>query len=64
VRAEVDMNVVMTSSGRFIEVQGTAEGMAFTRSELDDLLGLAEHGIATILERQTELLATPPAPRR
>jgi ribonuclease PH len=63
VRAEVDMNVVMTSSGRFIEVQGTAEGMAFTRSELDDLLGLAEHGIATILERQTELLATPPAPR-
>ena len=63
VRAEVDMNVVMTSSGRFIEVQGTAEGMAFTRSELDDLLGLAEHGIAEILERQATLLETPPAPR-
>jgi len=63
VRAEVDMNVVMTSSGRFIEVQGTAEGMAFTRSELDDLLGLAEHGIAEILERQAALLETPPAPR-
>jgi ribonuclease PH len=63
VRAEVDMNVVMTSSGRFIEVQGTAEGMAFTRSELDDLLGLAEHGIAEILERQAALLEAPPAPR-
>jgi ribonuclease PH len=63
VRAEVDMNVVMTSEGRFVEVQGTAEGMAFTRSELDDLLGLAEHGIAQILELQAEALATPPVPR-
>ncbi|MGI8491580.1 MAG: ribonuclease PH, partial [Acidimicrobiales bacterium] len=45
-RAEVDMNVVMTSSCRFVEVQGTAEGAAFSRGELDDLLGLAEHGIA------------------
>ena len=63
VRAEVDMNVVMTSSGRFIEVQGTAEGLPFTRVELDDLLGLAEHGIATILERQASLLEEPPAPR-
>ena len=44
------MNVVMTSTGRFIEVQGTAEGMPFSRSELDDLLGLAEHGIAEILD--------------
>jgi ribonuclease PH len=63
VRAEVDMNVVMTSEGRFVEVQGTAEGMAFTRSELDDLLGLAEHGIAQILELQAEALATRPVPR-
>ncbi|MGQ0744170.1 MAG: ribonuclease PH [Acidimicrobiales bacterium] len=63
VRAEVDMNVVMTSAGRFVEVQGTAEGMAFTRSELEDLVGLAEHGIAEILEAQTAILATPP-PRR
>ena len=63
VRAEVDMNVVMTSSGRFIEVQGTAEGLPFSRNELDDLLGLAEHGIAEILDAQTEALATPPAPR-
>ncbi|HUP87046.1 MAG TPA: ribonuclease PH [Acidimicrobiales bacterium] len=63
VRAEVDMNVVMTSSGRFIEVQGTAEGLPFSRGELDDLLGLAEHGIATILDRQTALLETPPSSR-
>ena len=63
VRAEVDMNVVMTGSGRFIEVQGTAEGVPFSRGELDDLLGLAEHGIQQIFELQTELLAVPPGPR-
>jgi len=63
VRAEVDMNVVMTGTGRFVEVQGTAEGLPFTRSELDDLLGLAEHGIATILDAQSDLLLTPPPPR-
>jgi ribonuclease PH len=62
-RAEVDMNVVMTGSGRFIEVQGTAEGMAFTRNELDDLLTLAGKGIAEIVELQQELTAEPP-PRR
>jgi ribonuclease PH len=60
-RAEVDMNVVMTASGRFVEVQGTAEGMPFSRSELDELLSLGEHGIATILDAQAEVLATPPA---
>ena len=63
VRAEVDMNVVMTGSGRFIEVQGTAEGMPFSKDELQELLSLAEHGIAQILDAQTEVLATPPAPR-
>ena len=63
VRAEVDMNVVMTGSGRFVEVQGTAEGKAFSKSELDDLLSLAEHGIAEILEAQSAVLATPPPPR-
>jgi len=63
VRAEVDMNVVMTASGKFVEVQGTAEGLAFSRSELDDMLGLAEHGIAQILDLQTEVLATPPPAR-
>ena len=62
-RAEVDMNVVMTSSGRFVEVQGTAEGAAFTRDDLDELLSLAEHGIAALLDHQAELLATPPAAR-
>src|SRR5271154_7328146 len=51
-RAEVDMNVVMTGDGRFVEVQGTAEGMAFTRGELDQLVGLAEKGIAVLLEAQ------------
>jgi ribonuclease PH len=63
VRAEVDMNVVMTSEGRFVEVQGTAEGMPFSRSELDDLIGLAEHGIAHILDAQTAALADPPPAR-
>ncbi len=63
VRAEVDMNVVMTAEARFVEVQGTAEGLPFTRAELDDLLGLAEHGIASILDAQAEVLASPPPPR-
>jgi ribonuclease PH len=62
-RAEVDMNVVMTSGGDFVEVQGTAEGQAFSRSELDAMLALAEKGIAEILDMQVALLATPPEPR-
>ena len=60
-RAEVDMNVVMTSSGRFVEVQGTAEGLPFSKGELEDLLSLAEHGIAGLLEAQSEVLAVPPS---
>jgi ribonuclease PH len=63
-RAEVDMNVVMTGARRFVEVQGTAEGMAFSRSELDSLLGLAEDGIGQLLLAQREVLSTPPSPRR
>jgi ribonuclease PH len=63
-RAEVDMNVVMTGSGRFIEVQGTAEGMPFSRTELDELLALAEAGITEIFELQRALVAEPPTPRR
>ncbi|HLM18862.1 MAG TPA: ribonuclease PH [Acidimicrobiia bacterium] len=63
VRAEVDMNVVMTGTGRFIEVQGTAEGNPFSRSELDELLALAEKGITEIFELQRATLAEPPAPR-
>ena len=62
-RAEVDMNVVMTGSGRFIEVQGTAEGAPFSRGELDDLLGLAEGGITELLALQRALVAEPPAAR-
>ncbi|MGH9032041.1 MAG: ribonuclease PH [Acidimicrobiia bacterium] len=64
VRAEVDMNVVMTGSGRFIEVQGTAEGLPFSRTELDELLTLAEAGIGQVFELQREMLAEPPTPRR
>ena len=62
VRAEVDMNVVMTGDGRFVEVQGTAEGVAFTRAELDALLGLAESGIAEIVAAQQEMVAEAPTP--
>lgn len=61
--AEVDLNVVMTSSGRFVEVQGTAEGPPFARGELDDMLNLAEQGISQILEIQGEVLSSPPPER-
>ncbi|MEY2404825.1 MAG: ribonuclease [Acidimicrobiaceae bacterium] len=61
--AEVDMNVVMTGSGRFIEVQGTAEGLPFTRSELDTLLELGVKGITEIVELQEEMTSSPPTPR-
>jgi ribonuclease PH len=64
VRAEVDMNVVMTGAGRFVEVQGTAEGMPFTRNELDDLIGLAEKGIGELFALQLEVLTEPPTLRR
>jgi ribonuclease PH len=62
-RAEVDMNVVMTSSGRFVEVQGTAEGLPFSRVELDGMLDLAEQGIAALMEEQRRALSEPPPPR-
>lgn len=62
-RADVDMNVVMTASGRFVELQGTAEGMTFSRAELDGLLALAEQGISTLVERQAAVLASPPPAR-
>ena len=61
--AEVDMNVVMTEGGRFLEVQGTAEGMSFSRGELDELLALAEGGLREIFELQRLLLSDPPPPR-
>jgi ribonuclease PH len=59
-RAEVDMNVVMTSEGRYVEVQGTAEGQPFSRGELDSMLGLAEKGIRELIELQREMVAEPP----
>jgi ribonuclease PH len=54
---ETDMNIVMNDGGGFIEVQGTAEGHAFRRGELDQLLGLAEVGIARLCALQREALA-------
>ena len=54
--AETDMNVVMNDAGAFVEVQGTAEGHAFRRDELDALLNLAESGIRQIMQAQTEAL--------
>ena len=53
--AETDMNVVMNNGGGFIEVQGTAEGHAFRRHELDALLNLAASGIAQLFQLQTEV---------
>ncbi len=53
-----DMNVVMTGSGNFIEVQGTAEGETFGRSELDQLLALAERGIRALIGAQKRALAS------
>ena len=66
--AEVDMNVVMLQpvgggEASFVEVQGTAEGKAFTRDELDDLLGLAAHGLGQIFTVQRNVLSTAPVPR-
>ena len=54
--AETDMNVVMNSAGHFIEVQGTAEGHAFTRTEMNDMLALAEKGINEIVAKQSDIL--------
>ena len=56
--AETDMNIVMNDAGHFIEVQGTAEGHAFTDDEFTTMLGLARHGIADIIAAQTEAIAT------
>jgi non-canonical purine NTP pyrophosphatase (RdgB/HAM1 family) len=53
---DTDMNVVMTGAGHFVEVQGTAEGVAFTRAEMDALLGLAEKGIGELVTLQQQAL--------
>jgi ribonuclease PH len=55
-RADVDMNVVATGAGRFVEVQGTGEAGTFDRGELDALLDLALGGIRTIVDRQRTTL--------
>ena len=54
---QTDMNVVMTGAGRFVEVQGTAEGAAFSRRELDALMQLAEQGIVELIQAQKAALA-------
>jgi ribonuclease PH len=53
-----DMNVVMTGSGGFVEIQGTAEGAAFSRAEMDTLLGLADKGIRELVAAQRRALAS------
>ena len=54
--AETDLNVVMNDGGAFIELQGTAEGHAFRRSELQQMLDLAERGVSQLVDLQTEAL--------
>ncbi|MFM7045138.1 MAG: ribonuclease PH [Ilumatobacteraceae bacterium] len=65
--AEVDMNVVVLGhpggEPQFVEVQGTAEGQAFSRGELDSLLGLATAGLGEIIAMQAAVVAAPPAAR-
>jgi ribonuclease PH len=55
---DTDMNVVMTGSGGFVEVQGTAEGAPYSRAEMDAMLGLAEQGIAELVAHQRAALAS------
>jgi ribonuclease PH len=57
-QAGVDFNVVMTSKGEFVEIQGTAEGKPFTRASVDDLLTLAEKGIQQLFQIQESVLKT------
>jgi ribonuclease PH len=57
VACDTDMNVVMTGAGHYVEVQGTAEGVAFTRAEMDELLRLAEKGIGELVQLQEKALA-------
>jgi ribonuclease PH len=57
VSCDTDMNVVMTGAGHYVEVQGTAEGAAFTRAEMDELLRLAEKGIAELVSLQARALS-------
>jgi ribonuclease PH len=56
--AEVDFNVVMTSQGKFVEVQGTAEAKPFSKETIDSLLSLAENGIGRLFQIQQSALET------
>src|SRR5699024_783665 len=62
VRADTDMNIVMTGSGGFVEVQGTAEGVPFARAELDALLTLAADSITDVTAQQRRDRAKPLTP--
>jgi ribonuclease PH len=62
-RAEVDLNVVMTASGRYVELQGTAEGAPFSPDQLAELLAIAGPGISLLLGAQAAIVAEPPLPR-
>ena len=57
VDAEVDMNIIMDSAGRFIEVQGCAEHGAFTRAQMDAMMSLAEQGVRDLLAAQRKALS-------
>ena len=57
--AAVDFNVVMTSKGEFVEIQGTAEGKPFSRESIDDLISMAEKGIQQLFQIQQEALKSP-----
>ncbi|UCH11999.1 MAG: ribonuclease PH [Candidatus Omnitrophota bacterium] len=55
-QADVDMNIVMTEKGKFIEIQGTAEGRPFTKTDMDHMLELAKKGIEKLIRKQKEVL--------
>jgi ribonuclease PH len=59
-KAEVDMNFVMTGSGNFIEVQGTAESAPFTRRQMENMTEIAQQGIKELLKTQKQVLGSIP----
>jgi ribonuclease PH len=60
--AEVDMNIVMTGDGRFVEIQGTAESRPFDAQQMEQMLGLARLGVAQLIEKQKEVLGIAECP--
>src|ERR1051325_7174680 len=63
-RADVDMNIVMTAANKFVEVQATAEHQVFSDDQLQAMIGLASHGLKTLLEKQQSVLASAAASSR